>query len=311
MFSQGITVARKRTIEDLTVEELRHLLIEKQRAERERRLDNFRRTGRVVLVEPQPGGAPLRALRSDFSTAENTLDALPQPRSKRRTWMERALFIVESAAVIGLLFIVFNGMNILRDLNQEVAAVLQQPTLTPTALIKAVVLPSGHTPPNTAGGIRFNDAEIPEHLRPLVQSLADLPVPTPGPQQAVRLHIPAINVAHPVVQGDGWEQLKKGIGQHLGTPNPGEKGNLVLSAHNDVFGEIFKDLDQLKPGDEIVVFTPQRSFVYIVQHSQIVEPTQVEVMAPSQEPVVTLISCYPYRVDNKRYVVTAYLQDPS
>jgi sortase A len=304
-------VARKRSIEDLTVEELRHLLIEKQRAERERRLDNFRRTGRVVLVEPQPGGSPLHSLRTDLELEEKPVEAGPGPRSKRRTWLERMLFIVEAAAVIGLIFIVFNGLNILRDLNQEVAAVLEQPTLTPTPLIKAVVLPSGHTPPNAEGGVRFNDAEIPDHLRPLVQSLADLPVPTPGPQQAVRLQIPAIGVDHPVVQGDGWEQLKKGVGQHIGSPNPGENGNLVLTAHNDVFGEIFRDLDRLKPGDEVIVFTSQRTYTYTVQQSQIVEPTQVEVMAPSQEAVVTLISCYPYMVDNKRYVVTAYLQDPS
>jgi sortase A len=306
-------VARKRSrsIEDLTVEELRHLLIEKQRAERERRLDNFRRTGRVVKVEPRPGHTPLTSLRTDPENEEERIDATPRPRSKRRTWVDRILFIVEAAAVLGLVFVVFNGLNIMRDLNQEVAAVLEQPTLTPTPLIKAVVLPSGHTPPNTEGGVRFNDAEIPAHLAPLVQSLADIPVPTPGPQQAVRLQIPAIGVDHPVVQGDGWEQLKKGVGQHIGSPNPGQQGNLVLSAHNDVFGEIFRDLDKLKPGDEIIVFTSQRTFTYSVQQSQIVEPTQVEVMAPSQEPVVTLISCYPYLVDDKRYVITAYLQDPS
>ena len=304
-------MARKRSIEDLTVEELRHLLIEKQRAERERRLNQFRRTGRVVMVEPQPGGTPLQALRNDMELVEDSPDTSIGKRSTRRTWLERLLFIVEAAAVLALVFIVFNGLNILRDLNQEVAAVLEMPTLTPTPLIRAVVLPSGHTPPNAEGGVRFNEAEIPEHLRPLVQSLADLPVPTPGPQQALRLQISAIGVDHPVVQGDGWEQLKKGIGQHIGTPNPGEKGNLVLSAHNDVFGEIFRDLDRLKPGDEVVVFTSQRTYTYTVQHTQIVEPTQVEVMAPTQDPVVTLISCYPYMVDNKRIVVTAYLQDPS
>ena len=302
---------RSRSIEDLTVEELRHLLIEKQRAERERRLDNFRRTGRVVKVEPRPGHTPLTSLRTDPAYEEESLDTTARPHSKRRTWLDRILFIVEAAAVLGLMFVVFNGLNIMRDLNQEVAAVLEQPTLTPTPLIKAVVLPSGHTPPNTEGGVRFNDAEIPAHLAPLVQSLADIPVPTPGPQQAVRLQIPAIGVDHPVVQGDGWEQLKKGIGQHIGTPNPGEQGNLVLSAHNDVFGEIFRDLDKLKPGDEIIVFTSQRTYTYTVQQSQIVEPTQVEVMAQSQEPVVTLISCYPYMVDDQRYVITAYLQDPT
>ena len=136
-----------RSIEDPTVEELRHLLIEKQRAERERRLDNFRRTGRVVKVEPRPGHIPLDSLRTSPQYEEERIADIASPRSKRRTWLDRMLFIVEAAAVVGLVFVVFNGLNIMRDLNQEVAAVLEQPTLTPTPLIKAVVLPSGHTPP--------------------------------------------------------------------------------------------------------------------------------------------------------------------
>jgi sortase A len=97
--------------------------------------------------------------------------------------------------------------------------------------------------------------------------------------------------------------LKKGVGQHLGSPNPGSVGNLVLSAHNDVYGEIFRHLDQLKPGDEILVFTQQRQYTYIVSGTQIVEPTQVEVMAATSDPTATLISCYPYLKDTQRIVV--------
>jgi sortase A len=125
----------------------------------------------------------------------------------------------------------------------------------------------------------------------------------------VRVKIPAINVFARIVQGDGWEELKQGVGQHVGTPNPGEAGNVVLSAHNDVFGELFRDLDKLKPGDEVILYTEQKAYTYIIRQTQIVEPTQVEVMAPSREPVVTLISCYPYLVDNQRIVVTANLAD--
>ena len=172
----------------------------------------------------------------------------------------------------------------------------------------AVVLPSGHTPPNSPGGVQPNDAEIPEHLRPLVQSLANIPIPTPSPEQAVRMQASAIGVDAPVVQGDGWDQLKKGIGQHIGTTNPGQKGNLVLSAHDDVFGQIFRNLDRLQEGDKIVVFSSQSAYTYIVRQTQVVEPTQVEVMNQTQDPIVTLISCYPYLVNNKRIVVTAYLE---
>jgi len=303
-------VARQRSAKDLSADELRRLLIEKRRSERAVRLDAYRRTGRVIQVEPQPVSRPLEALRSDDLLDVDSNEAEPSaPKARRHPWLDRLLFFVELAAVGGLIFVLLNGFNLLRTLNQEVSSALVQPTLTPTPLISAVVLPSGHTPPDSPGGVQPNDAEIPEHLRPLVQTLANVPLPTASPEQAVRIQIPSIGVDAPVVQGDGWEQLKKGVGQHIGSPNPGQKGNLVLSAHNDVFGQIFRDLDRLKPGDTITLFTNQRTYTYIMTQTQVVEPTSVEVMAPGREPVVTLISCYPYMVDNQRIVVTARLQD--
>jgi sortase A len=297
---------RQRSLEDLSVDQLRQLLIEKRRAERQKRMEAFRRSGRVILVEPQPAPPALSDLRSE---AILSLDEAAPP-SRGKVWLDRFLFLVEVAAVLGLVFILYNGANLLQSLNREVSSALVLPTMTPTPLISVVVLPSGHTPPTDPGGVRFNEAEIPAHLRPLVQSVtAALVLPTPSPEQAIRLRIPAINVDAPVVQGDGWEQLKKGVGQNLSSPNPGLKGNVVLSAHNDVFGEIFRDLDKLKPGDQVIVYTQQRAYTYLVRGTQIVEPTRVEVMAPTTDHVITLISCYPYLVDKQRIVVSAAYQD--
>jgi sortase A len=110
--------------------------------------------------------------------------------------------------------------------------------------------------------------------------------------------------------GDGWEQLKQGVGQHIGDTKPGEPGNLVLSAHNDIFGQIFRYLDQLQIGDEIIVYSNIRSYTYVIDQSvQIVDPTFVQVMEPTNDPTITLISCYPYLVNNKRIVVKASLVD--
>jgi sortase A len=301
-------VARTRSVEDLSVEELRRLLVEKQRASHQARLEAYRRSGRLVVVEPLPSTPGLEDVHDDL-LEDTILQPAGRTKSRRRVWIDRLLLLVEIAAVAGLALIFLNGFNLLSTLNREVSTSLIQPTLTPTALIQAVVLPGGHTPPNIAGGWQPNPAEIPEHLRPLATSLASLPLPTPGPQQAVRIQIAALKVDSPVVQGDGDEQLKKGVGQHVGTPNPGQNGNVVLSAHNDVFGEIFKELDKLRPGDQVVLFSSQRSYTYIVRQTQIVEKTQVEVMNQTPDSIVTLISCYPYWVDNKRIVVTAYLQD--
>ena len=294
---------KKKSPENLTVDELRWLLVEKRRAARQERLERYRKSGRVVMVTSDLENPPLDSWHT------GTLEAdVPEERSRGRRILDGFLLIIEVSAVVGFLFILFNGLNLIKELNREVVSALEQPTLTPTALIEAVVLPSGHTPPNSPGGTRFNEAEIPEHLRPLVQSLYNAPVPTPGPQQAIRIQIPAIGVDAPIVQGDGWEQLKKGVGQHLGSANPGVRGNLVLAAHNDIFGEIFRDLDRLNPGDLVIIYTNQSSFTYIVVDTKIVAPTMVEVMAPTSQASTTLISCYPYMKDSKRIVVIARLQ---
>lgn len=299
--------------EDLTIDELRALLLQKRRADRRSRLEHFRKTGRVLQIVPdaEPGmlaTAQAMPLTAEPAAAPPSAPSLPKSAPRRR-WYDNLLLLVEISAVIGLTLIVLSSFNVLQTFNREMLGALQQPTFSPTPLISAVVLPSGHTPPNALGGARPNDAEIPEHLRPLVQSLANIPVPTPGPEQAIRIQIPAIGVDAPIVQGDGWEQLKKGVGQHLGSANPGQKGNVVLSAHNDIFGEIFRDLDKLQTGDQIILFTNQRSYVYTVSRTLIVEPTQVEVLSPTRDASTTLISCYPYMVNNQRIVIQAQLQN--
>lgn len=302
-----IAMSRRKAPEDMSVEELRRLLIEKRRGARHARLEHFKRTGRVVDVAPdalmEAESAPV------VETLEETADQPDVPVSTRRRVMDRVLLAVEVLAVVGLVGVLISGFGILRDLNEEVASALIQETLTPTPLVMAVVLPSGHTPPDAQGNTRPNLDEIPAHLQPMVQSLANLPVPTSAPDQALRIQIPAINIDAPVVQGDGFEQLKKGVGQNIGSANPGQTGNVVLSAHNDVYGELFRYLDKLAPGDQVVLYTQQRQYIYIVDRTAIVEPTAVEVMASTGSPTVTLISCYPYLVNKQRIVVFARLQN--
>lgn len=297
--------------EDLSEQELRRLLLDKRHDARQKRLERFRRSGRAVLLSPDLPPAALEEWRTQLPVDEvNSGPESPGRRPARRRWYDGILLTVEILAVLGLVGLMLNWFGLLQSLNQEVVSALQQDTLTPTPLITAIVLPSGHTPPTAPGGAQPNEAEIPEHLRPLVQSIADLPLPTPGPAQAMRIQIQAINVDAPVVQGDTWDQLKKGVGQHIGSADPGQVGNVVLSAHDDVFGEIFRSLDRLQPGDQVVVFTEQKQFVYTVTSSQIVAPTQVDVMNPTSAPTLTLISCYPYMVDKSRIVVFAKLQNP-
>jgi sortase A len=290
--------------EDLSVQEIRFLLVAKRRACRQSRLERFYRTGRVL---------PFANEMDIAASSDNELSAPSTNRQhasgSERTWLDYLLLSMELLIIVGIVSIVVNALSTLGTLNREVSTALLQPTLVPTPMVREVILPDGHTPPDSPGGARPNEAEIPTHLRPVWQSLASLPTPVPAIEQAVRIQIPAIEVDAPVVQGDGWEQLKRGAAQHIGTPNPAEPGNIVLSGHNDIYGEIFRDLDRLNPGDRVILFTSQRQYTYIITGTQMVEPTAVEVMAPTSDARVTLISCHPYLVDAHRIVVTAVLQN--
>ena len=297
---------KAKNAKNLSIDEIHRLIVDKSRALRAARLEQFHRTGRVATL----------SLDVDSETnvyqrrLVNHLDqAGSLAKNTRRAWIDFSLLGVEVLVILSLFVMIPAGLFVMRNLNQAAASTFLQPTLTPTPLIIAVVLPEGHTPPNSPGGAQPNQAEIPPHLRPQVQSLAILPTPLPTRRQAIRIQVPAIGVDAPVVQGDGWEQLKKGVAQHLGTPNPGENGNIVLAGHNDVFGEIFRDLDRLKPGDVVILFTSQRQYTYVITGTQIVEPTQVEVMNPTPNPTLTLISCHPYLIDTHRIVVSAVLQN--
>ncbi len=313
----------RRPVEELSIEELEEILAIRKRAAREARLKRLRAEGRVLDVQdavaaasdqssPPPRDTSVLARRSklsEFYEEEKPRRHFGPSAQTVRRWRDRLLLLVEVGAVVGLILIFINVQQARVDTNETaVAAQPAQPTPVPTPLISAIVLPSGHKPPIAPGGAAPNDDEIPAHLRAVAQSITPQPIPTPGPGQPTRIQIPAINVDAQIVQGDSWEQLKKGVGHHIGTANPGERGNLVLSAHNDVFGEIFRHLDQLEPGDEIVIYSGAQRYRYTVSQQRLVAPTQVEVMAPTNEPSVTLISCYPYLVNNQRIVVSGQLR---
>lgn len=245
----------------------------------------------------------------------------PQTRRKRRQVMNRLLLAIEIAAVIGIVFIGFNLFQAIGVLQRETEVAQQVadeqrrltiPTIepTPTIRLENIVLPTGHIYNENGTYVEFNINEIPAHLRPVVQSQLLQPVlsrPAPTEETALRLEIPKINVDHFIVPGTDPEALRLGVGQLINGVDPADReGNLVLAAHNDIYGDIFRYLDQLEPGDRFIVHTQIQAHEYIVADVQIVEPDEVWVMENQQgRAMATLISCYPYQVNSQRIVVFA------
>jgi sortase A len=322
----------------LSVDDLEELLYRKKRAERQERLQRLKGEGRVVEIAglPAPAAAPpplrrpqaapsgaLRRLTVNGATPiadERAGAAESGRRSIAWRWVgNKFLLLVELGVVAGLVWALLTLLDTRQELNRELAAVQEVevaavalPTPTATPVIDLVVLPGGHKPPVAGRPPEPGEAGyIPAHLLPAVNNYVPPPPPTPGPEQARRIQIPAIKVDSSIYLGQEWEQLRKGVGQYLGSPPPGQSGNLVLAAHNDIYGEIFRDLDQLARGDEIIISTERQRYVYVVRKTEIVEPTDVWVMGPTDFPSTTLISCYPYMIDNKRIVVFADLAETS
>ncbi len=268
-----------------------------------------RRVDEISIEELQQLIAARKAARARGE--EFPVDRTGARREALRRWGNRFLTLLEIGVVLALVFSVVEWFRTRETINEasvvKVARVIPTPTTVPA--IAVAYLPSGHTPPTSSGGALPIEASIPEHLRPLVDiaTPAALPTVEPQPEQPIRIEIPSIGLEWPVVLGDDWESLKLGVGHHIGSANPGERSNMVLSGHNDIFGEPFRYLPDVQMQDEIIVHTANRAYRYVVKAKRIIEPTEVQVMDPTRKPVVTLISCYPYLIDTQRIVVIGEL----
>jgi len=136
------------------------------------------------------------------------------------------------------------------------------------------------------------------------------PPPPPEEGDAVaRIVIPRIGVDKIVVEGVGRRDLQKGPGHYPGTPLPGQPGNAAIAGHRTTFGAPFNRVDELEPGDEILVTTRQGSFRYEVMGTEIVLPSEVRVVEDQGDDRLTLTSCHPEYSARQRIIVSARLVD--
>jgi len=122
------------------------------------------------------------------------------------------------------------------------------------------------------------------------QSSASAPVPVRAEDTLTRLSVPKIDLESVVVEGTNHRALLLGPGHLTDTPAPGESGNSVISGHRDTF---FRHLNDLQMGDEVLVQRGGKTFRYQVTGKRVVEPTDLSVIAPTKDPEMTLITCYP------------------
>jgi sortase A len=169
------------------------------------------------------------------------------------------------------------------------------------------------TPADTEATTEQQDtASVPDYIAPGYL----VPYDTRRPQAPIdprpqRLVIPAIEVDIPVtevyIQDNTWQVAEYAAGYHHGSALPGDTGNTVMAGHAGLRGAVFRNLDRLQLGDDILVEAGGWSYRYQVRESISVWPTQTEVMSQTSTPVLTLITCTAW--DTQRLVVIADLVD--
>lgn len=154
-------------------------------------------------------------------------------------------------------------------------------------------------------------------------TLTPSPTPTPLPLPATRMSIPAIGLnisvkeSFPKERGNGtfvWDPPAYAAGHYNTSGNPGGGRNIVFQGHNNIAGQVFRDLDKLVPGDEIILLTDLGEFRYQVQQTVMIPYVGYEAQAipqilaltgPQSSEMVTLVSCWPYTTYTNRIVVIA------
>lgn len=126
----------------------------------------------------------------------------------------------------------------------------------------------------------------------------------PGTPVAV-LRVPSAGIEVPVFSDTSERNLNRGAGAIEGTAAPGSDGNAGIAAHRDGY---FRALQDVVLGDEIEVEHHTGTRRYRITDLTVVEPTDVSSLYPTDEPVLTLVTCYPfYFVGSapQRYIVRA------
>ena len=106
-----------------------------------------------------------------------------------------------------------------------------------------------------------------------------------------RIEIPRLRVSTIVRAGSDARTLRLAVGHIEGTAFPGGSGNVGLAGHRDTF---FRRLEEIQPDDEIRLVTPDGTFVYQVERTDVVRPDDIWVLDPTDTPTLTLVTCYPF-----------------
>jgi sortase A len=177
--------------------------------------------------------------------------------------------------------------------------------------------------PSPATSAAPSDATMEPQLQPLPTPVTGAVLPHASP---THISIAAVGIDTDVVQVSAapisvedrtvlkWQVADFAAGHHDTSASPGDGGNIVIAGHDDYHGEVFRGLHDIRIGDRVTLTTPAGQYVYVVEeiHLRLEKGQPLDErlaigawMQPMPEERLTLITCWPYGVDDHRMIVVA------
>ena len=177
---------------------------------------------------------------------------------------------------------------------------------------EAPTLVAAITPTPTPDGPLDIEEPLKENLPPAVPDRIVI--------ESIGLDAPVIKALERLIVRDSkiyqqWQAPNEAaVGWHPDSAPLGAIGNTVLNGHHNVHGEVFRNLVDIKAGDEIIVYSKKDAYRYVVVNYMIVPERLDNVdqrlanalwIMPSNDERLTLITCWPYDSNTHRLIVVA------
>lgn len=157
-----------------------------------------------------------------------------------------------------------------------------------------------------------------------VQELKTIPMESTAPlspgeviPEGNQLSIPKLSIKAPIIFVPTTDEktvqanLPNGVVHYAGTAKPGEVGNSFLTGHSSnywwmkgSYNYVFVHLNKLAVGDQAVIYSGGKKLVYQVTSTKVVAPSDTSVLAQTDTPTLTLMTCTPPGTNWKRLIVS-------
>ena len=116
------------------------------------------------------------------------------------------------------------------------------------------------------------------------------------------------------------DDLAQGVVHYKQTAQPGQVGNFAVAGHRQTHGQPFRHLEQLRPGDQVIIETRTATYTYVIDNdpnsaAATVLPNDVWVLDPvpgkpgakPTQAIITLTTCTPWWTSTYRMIAFGHL----